>query len=1440
MEFQVQGSVLVDGEWVSRSADVYQIMSRHQQQEDVEMDDVGNDRPHVPSEVGILSKTVVGSPLYSTIIPANIRHKDLDDVIFIGEDFVQLKEICDYGHLRHIATKSDFKGKILAARAFGDPRKVQINTSEQSPLLKRASLHRARRSTTGEEMNTLPLEVIVLTLSTRALMFLWARDDHTNPATFAQKTIRLPTAASRFNRPGQFLAIDPRCRAIAVAAYEGTFMLYKTKTMEIWRSDMRAGHDEAPIIEEAQYAIDGRIMHMEFLSASDDAHVVLIFNLIHEGKTKVASYDWDFRNSLDTMPRITRSVLEFGKDMLSVKITLSARRLTYPDNRNPSLLIPVSRSTDFLLVQNEHISICKGVLAGPPVTSKYPIPTRFLKQLRPGSNRGKPLWVQWDRAPRNPDFVKEAFYVAREDGTVIYVELGDIAHSLEISDAGSWPYPIDTAFACLKADSSEFAQSYPDVLIAGGFGSDGHLCKVGAWPKEYADKVPYSQTNAFGFVESLPNWAPLTDMSVTRLGNFPLPHDRKRASIFVSNGKAPCGEVSQLRQGLRALVDDTFEGLKGSTGLWIVDHGSTTFDQEGRSRRQDYATFVVNAPPETLVLLASRTQEEGSYSQGSLGSAWDGGVWETDQPSQDGLIRHAETISACSITESLAVQVTYHEARLVSRPQLNQVGSITFPNPLLGAATKPGVPFIAVVFYEGTQSILQVIQVSNDKAFERSVEDTSRWTLPDDPTCIDILISENGPLIFVGIRHVGFSLFATNEQGSLAQLYHTNISSAGASGLQQTYESAVLLTTRGHEKLVCGTRTGLLICVDLASLGSGASAFQCKFAGLYEGIYLIATADELLITRMGDTAVYITPNKITTSTAFVACGADFCRIHLSDRDFGVRIDSIWLDDSQNSYLQGALNAIDQVPLTAASGKELGGFIFAVFGDRMVYARMDYDIKWSGQAAPPLSPEDGKIIPRKLSTTRTTVKLMVADDLPHHMIIVTNEFKEEGTASHKYRIMMPSIKVVDLLSDASNTDTEIKDESSPSTPKNKLERSEIPLKHYERVHSMVRWVFSGAEDRQHALLLVGTEITPPEGETGGRRLVLNITKSGLKLQDKKRFDEPVRCIAGYDSQHIISIVGYTLQVEQIERTEAASHDSHLCFRVEKIYPPQGETFQITQIFSDSRQRSSLRHLVFNAVESPDPKRLDTQKQATIVLLTDKTASVTGLLQPNHASSKSAAAGVVEAHPASNKSAATTMFEACLPRSVVRIQRGDIRPPWRRVYNPDTLQSIPEGVLNDDIIGACTDGTILSFTTLNGPALHLLRLLQNLIEAKQKRDTALQFSTVKLMSGQTHNLLQNRAEGTKDSNIKARDVDPEVQGRGPAAPRFRHVDGDVLNRFFEKGGDLRSLVRDGCDEDVWKAFLEKERAMLGELNLGREQEEVVRRVERWVKEILMPLL
>lgn len=314
MNHQVQGLVLVNNEWVSRPLDVYQIMARAQQN-DIDMRDPAvkpAGHPHVLG-YGILSRTVLPSPLYKFILPANIRHKDLNDVVLVGENSVQLHEIHDYGRLRRVAVKSNFNGRILTARVFGDPREVRINQTVGSPLPRKRATSRAKQPSTHTGRENLPSEVVVLTLTSRTLMFLWAQPSATGRSIFQQKTVKLPAGSSRFDRLGQYLAIDHKCRALAVAAYEGRFMLYKTKPVSAWRDDneLLDGADTVPIEDERMIPIEGRIMHMDFLSmaaAKDDYHVVLLFVIAHQGLTKLTCFDWDCRYDLSTATARTERV----------------------------------------------------------------------------------------------------------------------------------------------------------------------------------------------------------------------------------------------------------------------------------------------------------------------------------------------------------------------------------------------------------------------------------------------------------------------------------------------------------------------------------------------------------------------------------------------------------------------------------------------------------------------------------------------------------------------------------------------------------------------------------------------------------------------------------------------------------------------------------------------------------------------------------------------------------------------------------------------------------------------------------------------------------------------------------------------------------------------------------------------------------------------------
>jgi hypothetical protein len=313
MNHQVLNYVLVDNEWVLRPLDVYQAMAQAQAS-DNEMPETVAESPVEVPEIGILSRTVFASPLFRFVRPAIVRHKHLNDIVLISEDTVHLKEIRDYGRLRHVATKTDFKGRILAAKVFGDPREVPLTVG--SPLPKKQALHRARRSMTGDEEHVLPPEVIVLTLSTRTLMFLWAQHTQTGTSTFMQKTIILPAGSSTFDRFGAFLAIDPKRRAMAVAAQEGRFILYKTKSMERWRTELRDGQSTTPIEDERIIPIEGRIMHMDFLSSSagqDEFHVVLLFIVALQGRTKMTCFDWDCREDLSkASTRTERFVVDLG------------------------------------------------------------------------------------------------------------------------------------------------------------------------------------------------------------------------------------------------------------------------------------------------------------------------------------------------------------------------------------------------------------------------------------------------------------------------------------------------------------------------------------------------------------------------------------------------------------------------------------------------------------------------------------------------------------------------------------------------------------------------------------------------------------------------------------------------------------------------------------------------------------------------------------------------------------------------------------------------------------------------------------------------------------------------------------------------------------------------------------------------------------------------
>lgn len=149
-----------------------------------------------PPALGMLSLTLVRSPVVKWIIPARIRHKRKNDVVFIYESYIQIKEIVgdSDGKMRDVAIKADFDSPIRAARIFGKPRKYHMIKSQQ-------------KSNTSPRI---PPQMLVLALESNKLVFLFALDQNGDRVKFVAYQRPLPMRHPGLEQLGEHIAVDPK------------------------------------------------------------------------------------------------------------------------------------------------------------------------------------------------------------------------------------------------------------------------------------------------------------------------------------------------------------------------------------------------------------------------------------------------------------------------------------------------------------------------------------------------------------------------------------------------------------------------------------------------------------------------------------------------------------------------------------------------------------------------------------------------------------------------------------------------------------------------------------------------------------------------------------------------------------------------------------------------------------------------------------------------------------------------------------------------------------------------------------------------------------------------------------------------------------------------------------------------------------------------------
>lgn len=160
--------------------------------------------------LGLLSRTIVQSPTIRWIIPARIRNQDRNDAIFVGENFIQIRELISDGNLRYfveMATKADFDAPIVCATTLSVPPQpapedpIKLNAQNDDDDIE---------MTEGFDEKSLPPQILILVLASKEVVFIYAVENADGGLEFIHSRRPLPAEVGSHVRYGQNIYVDPK------------------------------------------------------------------------------------------------------------------------------------------------------------------------------------------------------------------------------------------------------------------------------------------------------------------------------------------------------------------------------------------------------------------------------------------------------------------------------------------------------------------------------------------------------------------------------------------------------------------------------------------------------------------------------------------------------------------------------------------------------------------------------------------------------------------------------------------------------------------------------------------------------------------------------------------------------------------------------------------------------------------------------------------------------------------------------------------------------------------------------------------------------------------------------------------------------------------------------------------------------------------------------
>lgn len=1207
-----------------------------------------------PPTLGLLTRTVVKSPIIKAIIPARIRHRTKNDVIFVYDDAVVIKEVLGGERIEEdpftnislddVNIKKDFDSSIQAAKIIGLPRKPKIprfpgkfwgDHSPQSPLETKPEPF---------QENEIPPQILVLSLASRVLVFLFAYYDVHDTVHFVSSTQPLPAQIQLSEELGVHMAVDPHSRAMAVGAYENRVTVYALKNMDRLRSEVqRSGSLNAanfmPIRQEYHLKVDGSILKMDFLHPSngDEHHVILLLIVSKGNKSRLVRVEWDCRSNLSEIDQKPGQVLP------------------HPE-RLPLLLIPLTYGTAFALVCEDQIVVYKNILTG-MASGQICRLEHYEPPEEPGNSKSLPIWTQWARPMRPVDRCKpnmDNIYLCREDGVVRYIDIREDSDPMITSNykAGILNANVGNAFATL-----DLGDESNDLLVAAGEMGDG-----GMWYSKPREPLELAGT--------IRNWTPLKDLTITP-STLPFRRSTKVEAastasterFFAFSGRGPRnGVIIEVRIGTEAVkigpsID--IEGLaeKGIDKIWALPDQSNI----------GVYLMVSHSTGTELILLPSANDQDPQLSSD---------IEELDLD--------VKTIAAGSTAEGSIIQVTSTSINAIAQEH----GILPFKSRLTNT-TITAASFLTIPMR--TTVLLTVVQKEDGSYLHHGHFGCQNGHIAFAELGEPILLCSEVSVVSLHWVNDRITAFVGTLAGKM-QSYTAEPGSSLVPSFEYSFEdefsvcdSLAMITTERDSHmgsdllLVCGLRDGTV---------------QTLFYNQDDFDETLSFCEKI---EIGTTSVRVLTDTTRSSRVILECEQRLYTLEYlqhPSRTNPAIVHKVWLTDpSTPTSPQCRLDCFTQASSNVPKGySQFGaGSLFHVSGSTLLLADLS------------LSPSL-EMVPRRITLTGTPMTMIYSEHLNGLIVLYkTITVKPYSPASLQLdrsnpRMSKPAFAFVEPDSGVlrpllDRTDNEV----------NVLEG--LKVKTGENFLGVMEWYPTDADGKKYHMLVINTTIKRAASDEATGRLLLfvpGIREDGQIFADAKKLldrDAPVWCVAPYGDSSLIYGCGNELVLQTLNMGARKGFGPEITITLhspaayisvdEKIIhvSTKGsghliihvDDGKLVPICADASGKSELHHL--------------TLSKDLMVVTSDREGRVAGLwLPPDPRLSKTA----------------PLVFEATLPSSITRFCKLT-RPVWQRKFRYLEPQVH---------LGSSEDGALYQLTVLGEPAWRLLAFIQNMARREAK--------------------------------------------------------------------------------------------------------------------------